>query len=131
VDLRECRSPVLVADGRSLAPSIWPGLTIGADLCQGVVRVLNGGSYIGRRTSSKALERQAPGERAADMRVGEIRAVGKLERALEALPAQRVDPQHAQAVLLVGRRVLKPRHVHAAGRDLAVDALDARPLSGQ
>src|SRR5215218_335788 len=36
----------------------------------------------------ESFEREAAGDRAADARVGEIRAVGLLERALEAMPAQ-------------------------------------------
>ena len=45
------------------------------------------------------LEREPPGERAADVRVGKIWTIGSLERALEALPAQRVSPQHVERVL--------------------------------
>jgi hypothetical protein len=48
----------------------------------------------------------------------------QISTALEVLPPQGVGPQHVQGVLGVGRRVVKERDAHTAGRDLAADALD-------
>src|SRR5215216_3403056 len=79
----------------------------------------------------ETFECQAPGKRAADLRVREVGAVRALERALEALPTQGIGPQHMERVLLVGDRVVEERHTHAAGRDLAVDALDVAEHPGR
>jgi hypothetical protein len=61
---------------------------------------------------------------------GKVGPIGRREGALEALPAQRVGPEHVQRVLGVGRGVVKERDAHAAWWDLAVDALDVGEHAG-